>query len=57
VTDSIGAVIGIDTGGNTGDGVVGDEEGVDGYECGRDNGNGNGIGEGIVVFDTRELDG
>ena len=34
MTDSIGAVIGIDTGGNNGDGVVGVEEGVDGCECG-----------------------
>ena len=60
MTDSIGAVTGIDTGGNNGDGVDGVdgvEDGVDGCECGRDNGNGNGIGEGIVMFDTRELDG
>ena len=62
VTDSVGAVTGIDTGGNNGDGVDGVdgvEDGVDGCECGRDNGNGIGEGkiEGIVVFDTRELNG
>jgi hypothetical protein len=55
VTDSIGAISVIDTGNffDDDDGVVGVEEGEDGRECER----GNGETGGAVVFDTRALEG
>ena len=62
MTDSIGAITVVDTGGNfvdDDDGVVVDvEEGGDGCVCGRDNGNGivEGKTEGKVVSGTRTFE-